>query len=61
MVRHNDDEREAQAHEHGADRYEQRAPLLDRYGAQRSAKTNRRDVESARELAEATRPGKTGG
>ena len=48
-------EREAQAHDRSADRYEQHAKLLDRYGAHRSAGTERRHAEDERELAAATR------
>jgi hypothetical protein len=54
-------EREAQAHDRSADRYEQHARLLDRYGAHRSAGTERRHGEDERELAEAARRGKTRG
>jgi hypothetical protein len=54
-------EREAQAHDRSADRYEQHARLLDRYGAHRSAGTERRHAEDERELAEATRRSKTRG
>jgi hypothetical protein len=48
-------EREAQVHDRSADRYEQQARLLDRYGAHRSARTERRHAEDERELAKATR------
>jgi bacterioferritin (cytochrome b1) len=63
MVRHHDraHEREAQGHDRSADRYEQHARLLDRYGAHRSAKTERRHAEDERELANATRRRKTRG
>jgi hypothetical protein len=54
-------EREAQAHDRSADRYEQHARLLDRYGAHRSAGTERRHAEDERGLAEATRRSKTRG
>ena len=54
-------EREAKAHERGADRYEQHARLLDRYGAHRSARTERHHAQDERELAEATRRRKTRG
>ena len=53
-------QREAQAHDRSADRYEQRARLLDRYGAHRSARTERRHAEDQRELAEATRRNTSG-
>ena len=47
MVRHNNParERDAQVHDRSADRYEQHARLLDRYGAHRSAKTERRHAD----------------
>ena len=63
MVRHNNpaSERDAQAHDRSADRYEQHARLLDRYGAHRSAKTERRHAENERELAKATRRSTTRG
>jgi hypothetical protein len=48
-------EREALAHDRSADRYEQHARLLDRYGAHRSARTERRHAEHQRELAKPTR------
>jgi hypothetical protein len=54
-------ERQAQAHDRSADRYEQHARLLDRYGAHRSAGTERRHAQDERELAEATRRSKTRG
>ena len=53
-------EREAQAHDRSADRYEQHARLLDRYGAHRSARTDRRHAQDERELAEATRRNTSG-
>jgi len=54
-------EREAKAHDRSADRYEQHARLLDRYGAHGSAGTERRHAEDERELAEATRRRKARG
>ena len=54
-------ERDARAHDRSADRYEQHARLLDRYGAHRSAGTERRHAEDERELAEAIRRSKTRG
>jgi hypothetical protein len=54
-------QREAQAHHRSADRYEQHARLLDRYGAHRSARTERGHAEDERELAKATRRSKTSG
>jgi hypothetical protein len=54
-------EREAKAHDRSADRYEQHARLLDRYGAHGSAGTERRHAEDERALAEATRRRKTRG
>ena len=53
-------EREAQARDRSADRYEQHARLLDRYGAHRSARTERCHAEDERELARATRRNTTG-
>jgi len=63
MVRHKNParERDAQAHDRSADRYEQHARLLDRYGAHRSAKTERRHAENERELAKTTRRSTTRG
>ena len=54
-------ERQAWAHDRSADRYERHARVLDRYGAHRSAGTERRHAEHQRELAEATRRIKTSG
>ena len=52
-------ERGPHAHERSADRYEEHARLLDRYGAHRSAATERRHAKDERELAEDTRRSKT--
>jgi hypothetical protein len=48
-------ERLAEAHERSADRFDQNAALLDRYGAHRCAGTERRHAEEEREAAEAAR------
>ena len=42
-------EHEAQAHDRSAARYEQHAVILDRHGAHRSAKTERRYAADARQ------------
>ena len=54
-------EREARAHDRSADRYEQHARLLDRYGAHRCARTERHHAQDERELARATRRNTTDG
>jgi hypothetical protein len=48
---------ECVAHEHdrSAEVYEQHAALLDRFGAHRSAKTERRHAEEERDAAQAAR------
>jgi hypothetical protein len=48
-------ERAAQEHDRSADVYEEHAVLLDRFGAHRSARTERRHAEEEREAAEAAR------
>ena len=53
-------EREARGHDRSTDRYQQHARLLDRYGAHRSARTERRHAQGERELAEATRRNTSG-
>jgi hypothetical protein len=48
-------EREAQVHDRSADRFERHAVLLDRYGAHRSARTERLHAADEREAARAAR------
>jgi hypothetical protein len=48
-------ERAAQEHYRSADIYERHAALLDRFGAHRSARTERRHAEDERDAAVATR------
>jgi len=48
-------ERAAQEHDRSADVYEEHAALLDRFGAHRSARTERRHAEEERDAAEAAR------
>jgi hypothetical protein len=48
-------ERAAQEHDRSADVYEEHAVLLDRFGAHRSARTERRHAEEERDAAEAAR------
>jgi hypothetical protein len=48
-------ESEAQVHDRSADRFEQHAVLLDRYGAHHSAKVERHQAEAERALARAAR------
>jgi hypothetical protein len=50
-------ERTAQAHERSADIFERHAVLLDRFGAHRSAKTERRHAEDQRDAAATARRG----
>jgi hypothetical protein len=45
----------AQGHERSADIYERHAALLDRFGAHRSARTERRHADEEREAAETAR------
>jgi hypothetical protein len=45
----------AKAHDRSADRHEHHAVLLDRYGAHRSADTERRNAEDERDAAEEAR------
>jgi hypothetical protein len=45
----------AQEHDRSADVYEEHAVLLDRFGAHRSARTERRHAEEERDAAEAAR------
>ena len=48
-------ERAAREHDRSADVYEEHAALLDRFGAHRSARTERRHAEEERDAAEAAR------
>ena len=48
-------EHAAQEHERSADVYEEHAVLLDRFGAHRSARTERRHAEDERDAARAAR------
>jgi hypothetical protein len=50
-----DRERVARGHERSADIYERHAVLLDRFGAHRSARTERRHAHDEREAAENAR------
>jgi hypothetical protein len=52
-------EHAAQEHDRSADIYEQHAALLDRFGAYRSARTERRHVKDERDAAETARQGLT--
>ncbi len=49
------DERAAQEHDRSADVYEEHAVLLDRFGAHRSARTERRHAEEERDAAQTAR------
>jgi hypothetical protein len=48
-------EHAAQEHDRSADTYERHAVLLDRFGAHRSARTERRHAEDERDAAETAR------
>jgi hypothetical protein len=48
-------ERVAREHDRSADVYEEHAVLLDRFGAHRSARTERRHAEDERDAAQAAR------
>lgn len=48
-------ERAAQEHDRSAVVYEEHATLLDRFGAHRSARTERRHAETERDAAKAAR------
>jgi hypothetical protein len=48
-------ERAAHEHDRSADIYERHAVLLDRFGAHRSARTERRHAEDERDAAETAR------
>jgi hypothetical protein len=56
-VTHPESDREgvARGHERSADIYERHAALLDRFGAHRSARTERRHAHDEREAAETAR------
>jgi hypothetical protein len=54
-------EREAQVHDRSADHYEQHAVLMDRYGAHRSARTERHHAADEREAAAVARRSPTRG
>jgi hypothetical protein len=50
-----DSEQAAMEHDRSADVYEEHAVLLDRFGAHRSARTERRHAEDERDAARAAR------
>lgn len=55
--RQSDPERAAEAHDRSAEIFERHAVLLDRFGAHRAARTERRHADDERDAAETARRG----